>query len=62
MGMGPLQDDLMGFVRAGVSGFIMADASFDRFLNTIDSVAHGIPVLPVELTNSLFGQLKQHHA
>jgi len=62
MGMEPLQGDLMSYVRAGVAGFIMANASFDRFLSTIDSVARGVPVLPVELTNALFGQLKQHGA
>jgi len=60
MGMVPLQEDVASFVRAGVSGFIMADASFDRFLRTIHSVAQGIQVLPLALTHSLFGQLKRH--
>jgi DNA-binding NarL/FixJ family response regulator len=59
MGLGPLQENLMSFVRAGVSGFIMADASFERFLRTIHSVVNGIPVLPPELTHALFGQLHQ---
>jgi DNA-binding NarL/FixJ family response regulator len=57
MGLGPLQEDLASFVRAGVSGFIMAGASFDEFLRTIHSVAQGTQVLPLELTHSLFGQL-----
>jgi DNA-binding NarL/FixJ family response regulator len=58
MGLEPLQTDVAGFIRAGVSGFIMADASFDTFLSTIHSVVQGIQVLPFELTGSLFGQLK----
>jgi len=57
MGLDRLYADVASFVRAGVSGFIMADASFDRFLSTIHSVARGIQVLPLELTGSLFGQL-----
>jgi DNA-binding NarL/FixJ family response regulator len=57
MGLVPLQTNLASFVRAGVSGFIMKDASFDRFLSTIRSVAQNIRVLPTELTGSLFGQL-----
>jgi DNA-binding NarL/FixJ family response regulator len=55
MGLLPLQADLASFVRAGVSGFIMKDASFDRLLSTIHSVARNIRVLPTELTGSLFG-------
>jgi DNA-binding NarL/FixJ family response regulator len=58
MGLEPLQTDVAAFIRAGVSGFIMADASFDTFLSTIHSVAQGVQVLPLELTGSLFGQLK----
>jgi DNA-binding NarL/FixJ family response regulator len=58
MGASPVHEDVASFVRAGVSGFIMADASFETFLGTIHSVAQGIQVLPLELTGSLFGQLK----
>ena len=57
MGMQPLHEDVASFIRAGVSGFIMADATFDELLATIHSVAAGIQVLPPELTASLFGQL-----
>jgi len=60
MGLKSLHEDVAGFVRAGVSGFVMADTSFDRFLSTIHSVAGGIRVLPLELTHSLFGQLHGH--
>jgi DNA-binding NarL/FixJ family response regulator len=59
MGLSPMQADLAGFVRAGVSGFVMKDASFDRLLSTIHFVAGNIRVLPSELTSSLFGQLHQ---
>jgi DNA-binding NarL/FixJ family response regulator len=62
MGLGPLQEDVASFVRAGVSGFIMAGASFDEFLRTIHSVAQGTQVLPLELTRSLFGQLNRNGA
>jgi DNA-binding NarL/FixJ family response regulator len=60
MGMEPFHEDVAGFVRAGVSGFIMADASSDAFLATIRSIAAGNRVLPSELTGSLFGQLNGH--
>lgn len=60
MGLEARQPDVAGFVRAGVSGFIMAGASFDTFLSTIHSVDQGIRVLPRELTRSLFGQLVLH--
>ena len=62
MGLEPNQADVGGFVRAGVSGFIMAGASFERFLSTIQAVAQGMKVLPFELTRSLFGQLNRHGA
>ncbi|MDX2123187.1 MAG: response regulator transcription factor [Gemmatimonadota bacterium] len=60
MGLGVRQEDLTGFVQAGVSGFIMAAASFEEYLQTIHAVARGVQVLPRELTRSLFGQLGRH--
>lgn len=60
MGLKSLHEDVAGFLRAGVSGFIMADASFEEFLGTIHSVSRGICVLPSRLTHSLFGQLTGH--
>lgn len=59
MGSKPLQEDVMGLVRARVSGFIMADASFYQFLSTIHLVAQGIQVLPLQLAHTLFGQLNE---
>ena len=60
MGLEPKQANLMGFLRVGVSGFLMADASFDTFLATIHSVVRGIPVLPPELAHALFAQIQEH--
>jgi len=57
MGLLPRGEDLASLVRAGVSGFIMADAPFGTFLRTIHSVARGVRVLPVDLTRALFSQL-----
>ena len=59
MGSKPVQEDVAGLVRAGVSGFLMANASLDRLLRTIQSVARGIQVLPSELTHTLFGQINE---
>lgn len=57
MGLLPAQDDIAEFVRAGASGFIMKDASFEQFLDTIRAVATGGKVLPPSLTTTLFSQI-----
>jgi DNA-binding NarL/FixJ family response regulator len=57
MGLRPVQEDVTSLIRAGVSGFTMAGAPFDVFLDTIHLVARGTQVLPDELTATLFGQL-----
>jgi DNA-binding NarL/FixJ family response regulator len=57
MGLLPLQEDVAAFVRAGASGFIMKDASFDDLLRTIRAVADGADVLPAQLTGSLFSEI-----
>jgi len=54
MGLIPSQSDIVEFVEAGASGFILKDASVREFLATIRSVAKGIKVLPPSLTDSLF--------
>ena len=53
----PLQSDVLEFVQAGVSGFILKDASIVEFLKTIRSVCKGSQVLPPHLTGSLFSQI-----
>jgi DNA-binding NarL/FixJ family response regulator len=60
MGLQTAQKDVSSYLRAGVSGFIMAIASFETFLTTIQAVAGGAQVLPPELTAALFAQLKRH--
>lgn len=53
----PLHDDIVDFVNAGISGFIMKDATFEELVSTIRSVADGKPVLPPQMTSSLFSQI-----
>jgi DNA-binding NarL/FixJ family response regulator len=57
MGLLAVQEDVANYVRAGASGFIMKDASFEDFFATIRAVAGGAEVLPQALTNSLFTQI-----
>ncbi|MFH1372358.1 MAG: response regulator transcription factor [bacterium] len=53
----PGQEEVVEFVKAGVSGFILKDATLDDFLDTIRTVANGKKVLPPSLTGSLFSQI-----
>ena len=46
----PLQTDVLEFVQAGVSGFILKDANITDFYKTIRSVFEGAQVLPPHLT------------
>jgi DNA-binding NarL/FixJ family response regulator len=57
MGLIPSQEDIIEFVEAGASGFILKDATVDDFLRAIRSVAKGIKVLPPPLTGSLFSHV-----
>ncbi len=56
----PLQTDVLEFVQAGVSGFILKDANMADFYKTIRSVFEGAQVLPPHLTGSLFSQIVEH--
>ncbi len=60
MDLVPLQADVFEFVQAGVSGFILKDASIAEFYKTIRSVYKGLQVLPHHLTGSLFSQIVKH--
>lgn len=62
MDLVPTQEDILEFVRAGVSGFILKDATIADFHKTIRSVARGVKVLPSHLTGSLFSQIVDHAA
>ena len=42
----PIHEDIVEFVNAGVSGFILKDATFEDLVTTIRSVADGAHVLP----------------
>jgi DNA-binding NarL/FixJ family response regulator len=53
----PMNEDIVQFVNAGVSGFVLKDATFDEFVATIRSVAAGGKVLPPRMAESLFSQI-----
>jgi len=53
----PSHENLIEFVKAGVSGFLLRDASVEDHLSTIRSVFRGEKVLPSNLMNLLFTQI-----
>jgi DNA-binding NarL/FixJ family response regulator len=53
----PVNEEVIFYVNAGVSGFILKDATFDEFVATIRAVASGVKVLPPSLAESLFTQI-----
>lgn len=57
MDLFPDEEEILELVQHGVSGFIMKDTSLDTFRDTIRSVASGDPVLPTEMTDTLFSQI-----
>jgi DNA-binding NarL/FixJ family response regulator len=57
MGLIPSQLDVIEWVEAGASGFILKDATVEDFLETIRSVARGAKVLPPTLAGSLFSHV-----
>lgn len=60
MDLVPAHAEVAEFVRAGVAGFILKDATIRDFLQTIRSVAKGVKVLPPAMTDSLFSQIVEH--
>jgi DNA-binding NarL/FixJ family response regulator len=60
MDLVPAHAEVVEFVKAGVSGFILKDATLHDFLHTIRSVAQGAKVLPPLMTGSLFSQIVEH--
>ena len=60
MDLVPAHAEVVEFVRAGVAGFILKDATLDDFLHTIRSVAKGAKILPPPMTGSLFSQIVEH--
>lgn len=57
MDLMPIENDILDFVKAGASGFILKDAKVQEFIKTITSVAKGEKVLPTHMTGSLFNQI-----
>ena len=53
----PAHEEIAEFVNAGVAGFILKDATFEDFVETIRSVADGARVLPSRMTGTLFSQI-----
>jgi DNA-binding NarL/FixJ family response regulator len=60
MDLAPLQPSLVEYVQAGVAGFVLKDATFSDFIQTIRDVAQGKKVLPPLLTSSLFSEIAEH--
>ncbi len=56
----PAQQDVLEFVQAGVSGFILKDATVSEFLKTIRAVSKEQSILPPNLTGSLFSQIVEN--
>jgi DNA-binding NarL/FixJ family response regulator len=57
MDLMPVNEEIMQFVNAGVSGFVLKDATFDEFVATIRAAAAGEKVLPPRMTETLFSQI-----
>jgi DNA-binding NarL/FixJ family response regulator len=57
MGFVPSQSDIVEFVEAGASGFILKDATISEFIGTVRSVAEGKKILPPALASSLFNHV-----
>jgi DNA-binding NarL/FixJ family response regulator len=57
MGFLPVDSDILNYVKAGASGFILKDTIVHDFLKTIRSVAAGEKVLPPHMMGSLFSQI-----
>ncbi len=53
----PIHEDLVEFVTAGVSGFVLKDATLEELFVTIRSVAGGRTILPPEMASTLFSQI-----
>jgi DNA-binding NarL/FixJ family response regulator len=60
MDLAPVHGDVVQYVKAGASGFILKDSTLDDFLETIRAVAEGGQILPPTLSESLFSQIVEH--
>lgn len=53
----PQNEDIGHYVKAGVAGFVLQDATVGDLVDTVKAVADGAHVLPDELTSPLFVQI-----
>lgn len=53
----PVREDVIDFIRAGASGFLVKDATVDECVKTIRSVAEGADVVPPILTGTLLSHI-----
>jgi len=53
----PVHEEVVEYVNAGVSGFIMKDATLDDLVHCIRQVAQGAKVLPPAMMSTLFSQI-----
>jgi DNA-binding NarL/FixJ family response regulator len=53
----PANEDIADYVKAGVSGFVLQDATTEELVDTVIAVNDGAHVLPNELTSPLFVQI-----
>ncbi len=58
----PAQGDVIEFIQAGASGFIVKDATVEDFLSTIRAVADGANVVPPALTGTLLSHIADQAA
>ncbi|MEX0686205.1 MAG: response regulator transcription factor [Balneolales bacterium] len=57
MYLSPVKENVMQFVEAGATGFIMKDATVDVFIKTIWEVARGETILPSLMADTLFCEI-----
>jgi two-component system nitrate/nitrite response regulator NarL len=60
MGLIPVESEILGLVKEGVSGFVLKDASISDFVASIRAVASGQRVFPTSLTDSLLSQIVEN--
>jgi len=56
----PVHSEVVEFVKAGVAGFVLKDATLDEFLHTIRAVVKGVKIPPPTMTDSLFSEIVEH--
>ncbi len=60
MDLAPVPADIMQYMKAGASGFVLKDTSAEDFLTTIRAVSEGKKVLLPQVSTSLFSKIIEH--